>query len=321
MAQRRQSRGVNWVFTLNNPAGDRVPDNWSDHLRYAVWQVEIGKEGTRHLQGYIQTRERVRLPWLKRTLSGEAHWEPRRGSHEQAKDYCTKEESRVAGPFEYGEASGQGQRKDLEEFRAAIKAGETDQQLAESNYAVWCNNYRAFREYRRLITPSRSWKPSIVVIYGPTGTGKTSAVARLYPDAYFKPRNQFWDGYCGQDVVIIDEFYGWLPYDLMLRVCDRYPLLVDIKHGVAQFVPKKIIILSNKLPAEWYDPSRCSYAPLARRIDAILYKATLESSFYEINMVNLDPNSGEGFSFDYKDLDAPIVVDNDYLTKFYENNE
>jgi len=63
----------------------------------------------------------------------------------------------------------------------------------------------------------------------------------------------YFDGYEGQEVVVIDEFYGWLPKDLLCRMCDRYPLLVDTKGGCVNFYPKTIIITSNTDPQEWYD--------------------------------------------------------------------
>lgn len=41
--------------------------------------------------------------------------------------------------------------------------------------------------------------------YGETGTGKSRHVREKYPEAYIKGNNIWWDGYDGQDVVIIEE--------------------------------------------------------------------------------------------------------------------
>ena len=83
--------------------------------------------------------------------------------------------------------------------------------------------------------------------------------------AYWKQRSNWWDGYSTQETVVLDEFYGWLPFDLLLRLCDRYPLLVETKGGQVQFVAKTIIITSNSLPSNWY---RSAYFPsFVRRVD------------------------------------------------------
>jgi hypothetical protein len=47
------------------------------------------------------------------------------------------------------------------------------------------------------------------------------AWAEAGPEAYWitKPNGPraFWDGYDGQENVVIDEFYGWLPHTFMCR--------------------------------------------------------------------------------------------------------
>ena len=68
-------------------------------------------------RGYVVFSGKKRLQWLKRNCDQTAHWESRRGSHLQAKEYCSKEESRVDGPWEAGEEGdhlgGQGKRNDM----------------------------------------------------------------------------------------------------------------------------------------------------------------------------------------------------------------
>lgn len=91
-----------WVGTINNPTNDQVPRDWPD-VQYAVWQKEKGAQGTEHLQVYVVFRQKKRLGWLKSACDPRAHWEGRLGSHQEAKAYCMKEETRVAGPFETGD--------------------------------------------------------------------------------------------------------------------------------------------------------------------------------------------------------------------------
>lgn len=41
--------------------------------------------------------------------------------------------------------------------------------------------------------------------YGPTGTGKSRSVRTKYPEAFIKSNDVWWDGYQGEDTVIIEE--------------------------------------------------------------------------------------------------------------------
>ena len=56
------------------------------------------------------------------------------------------------------------------------------------------------------------------------------------------PNSKWWDNYAQEDVVIIDESYGWLPYCEMLRLLDRYPCQVETKGGSVNFAPTEKII-------------------------------------------------------------------------------
>lgn len=114
-------------------------------------------------------------------------------------------------------------------------------------------------------------EPEIFIYWGASGTGKTRKATSEYPDAYIitKPNsdgNLWWDGYSGQDTVIIDEFYGWIKYDLLLRLLDRYPIQVPIKGGFVKLRAHRWILTSNKPWKEWY-PNIDNTSALERRIN------------------------------------------------------
>ena len=92
-----------WVFTLNNPTPekmDRILD--SNQFRYIVYQLELSATGTRHLQGYIEFKKAVVFHEALEFFSSDFHFERRRATRRQARDYCSKEESRVRGPWSVG---------------------------------------------------------------------------------------------------------------------------------------------------------------------------------------------------------------------------
>ena len=92
-----------------------------------------------------------------------------------------------------------------------------------------------------------------------------------------EPKGKWWDGYEGQDVVVIDEFYGWFEWDYLLRLTDRYPLILEGKaiSGGFQFTSKIIIFTSNKHWNNWY-PNIQDRSPLERRFECIWFKHTMD---------------------------------------------
>lgn len=110
-----------WCFTINNPEFAIHEKDFPASVKYCVWQFEIGENGTMHFQGFIQFFGQQRLSALKKIFPT-AHFEKRRGTAEQARDYCMKEDSRIEGPWEFGEfAGGQGKRTDLDSAAELVK--------------------------------------------------------------------------------------------------------------------------------------------------------------------------------------------------------
>ncbi|UOF79239.1 rep protein [Circoviridae sp.] len=88
----------NWLFTLNNPTETDYTQITQNFTSY-VYQTE--KVSTTHIQGYIELKNAMTLSAIHKLLP-RAHFEPRKGTKEQAIAYCTKQESRVNGPITKG---------------------------------------------------------------------------------------------------------------------------------------------------------------------------------------------------------------------------
>lgn len=262
-------RSRNWCFTINNPTEEDEPSRWD--YTYMIYQPERGSNGTRHLQGYVRFASAKSLSAVKR-LNARAHWEVRRGTHAQAKEYCSKEVTRAGELFEDGDEPEQGKRSDLDEVKARLQEGATEGEIADEFFGSWCRYHKAFNRYQILRQPRRSWKTEVTVIYGETGVGKSRLAQEKFPEAYWKEKGQWWDGYENHESVIIDEFYGWIPYHQLLRLLDRYPMTVEVKGGAVNFVPKHIILTSNQQPCRWYT---YDYPQLERRLDNIVEMTTL----------------------------------------------
>lgn len=286
-----------YVFTLNNPQDvDEafLPLNWNcDRLKLIVYQKEMGENGTPHLQGYVELKTSQRSAAMRK-LCPPAHWEVALGTRRACLTYVTKEETRQENPkffdgeqwIDCGEelpaslkslmsttssvrvsSNSSLMSSKLSEIRERLSdpSCNSTEDIADEEFELWVRYYRAFEKYLVMKTPPRNHAVEVHIVQGPTGTGKSKWALDTFPNAYWKQRSQWWDGYAGHKTVIIDEFYGWLPFDLLLRVCDRYPLLVETKGGQMQFVADTIVITTNALPSSWY--KSCAYFPaLVRRV-------------------------------------------------------
>jgi hypothetical protein len=102
------------------------------------------------------------------------------------------------------------------------------------------------------------------IIWGASGTGKSSSISLLYPECYKKQKGtQYWDAYDKMDpnhaVVWIDEFSKETlqtlcgkpdgGFEFLKELGDRYPVTVDEKYTKGYKIrPKMIIITMNEHP-------------------------------------------------------------------------
>ncbi len=276
-----------WCLTLNNPEKyctngrditlEELFSEYKDSgLRYAIFQLEQGDSGTPHVQAYCEFKRPFRLTALQAWFDSHGHWEVARKPREACISYCSKKESHVAGPWTFGEdrESGQGERNDILGCKRMLDEGFSERQIAQQCFKPWTKYFKAFREYRRIVSPSRDFKTQVYVFWGNTGTGK-SRLAKLIGDSgstyWLAPNSHWFDDYEGQETVIFDDFYGSIPYSTLLRIMDRTELRLESKGGHVDFVAKRLLITSNKQPSEWYDGSKYPVDALRRRIDHELY--------------------------------------------------
>lgn len=116
----------NWCFTAYSDVSQLDWDNMRT-VRYAVFQHELCPQTAQdHWQGYIEFTVPQRFSFVKELLEDRSvHLEARRGSRDQARDYCMKLDTRFPGeePYEFGEWTGkQGQRTDLVAARKVIES-------------------------------------------------------------------------------------------------------------------------------------------------------------------------------------------------------
>lgn len=266
--------GTTWELESWQDVEECTTDN---KLKYLVYQLEESPTtGAIHVQWYAEFVSPVRRGHVQRILGGRPHCEPRRGSPHQARAYCTKQDTAASAPSEIGSLpAGPGERSDLKAVQEALDQGQTPAQVARSHFGVWAKYYRAIDRYHLEHQPPRQWPMDVRVYYGRPGSGKSRrAFAEAGGDCYplgHSNGGAWFDGYAGQHTVVIDDFYGWLPWSFLLQLLDRYPLRVPTKGGHLPFISRVVILTSNSHPRDWYDSTKphIEYAALERRITNI----------------------------------------------------
>lgn len=68
--------------------------------------------------------------------------------------------------------------------------------------------------------------------YGPTGTGKSRYCRNQWPDAFIKSNDVWWDGYEGEETVIIEELGPKMINGHHIKIwSDHYPFKAATKGG------------------------------------------------------------------------------------------
>ena len=229
--------------------------NEATKATYAVWGYEICPDTNRpHLQGYIHYENQHSLGKFSKTFNNCFVQRPN-GTPRQNREYCLKirpSDKKPNDKFEeFGELPVQGERTDWKAAVEALKGGSDVTAVVEDQPQL-LPALRALERYKALTLKPKHRDVHVYVLIGGAGSGKTRWAYEHYPELYSKPRGDWWDGYTGQTAILLDDYYGYLPYCELLRVLDRYPYQVPVKGGFVQAQWDTVIITSNATPQHWY---------------------------------------------------------------------
>ncbi len=272
MATKQMVGKRHWSFTFNRPEAtevlskekgiDKAKDLDVLNIKYIVFQKEKGAH--LHYQGYVEFKTGVRFSSVRKLFGGGGHWEPCKASPQHNYNYCTKKATRIDGPWSFGQiSSGCGKRSDIVEFRDAIKTGKRRRDLYDDDFqlVLMAKYPRLYTEIHLLNRPKRVDKPKlrVVLAFGKTRTGKTRWAYDNWLEFYEMPitngQHVWWDGYDLHLRVLLDDFCGASSHvrlDTILKLLDRYPRKVPVKHGHTWYLPYFIYVTTNLHPRDWY---------------------------------------------------------------------
>jgi len=253
-----------WILTI--PQNHFTP-YLPDACVYVGGQLEQGEETQYlHWQLLVVMRSRIRRGGVKQVFGPQTHCEPTRSA--AANEYVFKEATRIDGTaFRLGRFPiNRNASKDWDEIRENAKSGNFD--AIPSDVFIRC--YSSIKNIAKDHLAPVAIERTVSVFWGKTGTGKSRLAWQLAGiSAYPKdPMTKFWDGYRNQKNVVIDEFRGDISISHLLRWFDRYPVIIEAKHGATVLCAEHIWVTSNLNPLLWYPNLDVeTKAALLRRLD------------------------------------------------------
>lgn len=166
-----------------------------------------------------------------------------------------KAHTRISDIFEFGEFVGDGERTDLTDMVNMKLNGSSDIEIFESfqssyaRYGQFVNEMALKYKTVQFATTYRD-NMEVYYIYGKTRTGKTRyasdkyGYANVYKNQGYQDGKWF-DGYEGQDILLLDEYRSSFDFGLLLQYLDGQPLTIQCRFRNKTACYTKVYITSN----------------------------------------------------------------------------
>ncbi len=246
--KKRGVRSRNYCFTDFKIIDlGEIYENNKDIIRYLCWGKEICPE-TKHIhqQGWIQMVNQKPFNVVFKLLGGKVHLERMLGTEFQNEVYCKKDGAHE----ERGKFVSQGFRSDFEDIKRRLDSGESMLEVARAHFGDYIRYHKGFEKYMELLLEESTKEfrqIEVIVHHGTTGAGKTRTAVEDNADHYMIRGDdlQWFDGYRGQQVLIIDEYSNQVPITKLLSLLDGYQLRLPKKGAFTYANWTKVIITTN----------------------------------------------------------------------------
>lgn len=282
-----------WDVVFNNPHLVDKKDvaiefiEWMiDNCIYCAWALEVGEEGTPHLQCMIETRTQLNLAALNRRhygcLTARTLISPDSDSLRNYILYRKKNKYKkgtlLGGPWEHGTYTryiGAKGDKFCDVYRM-VKENKNDEEILDQHTGLLGRYPHVAENYRTTLNAKdRDWPTALFVFCGQPGAGKTRTATLIleyaYHDFYSKPPGPSFDGYYGQQGVLWDEYDNDLPPQTLLAITDRYKCRVRKLYGQPKWSPELMFMTSN---ATWWQQGMWTpqlFLAIQRRVCNFMY--------------------------------------------------
>lgn len=268
-------------------------DDRKDELQYLVYGEEICPTTKKlHYQGYVEFKKKVSMKFIKEFFlnNDSMHLSVARGTADQNFDYCSKDGKYI----EIGDPNYQGKQNQI--AVALAKSVDINEfAMKEPDLFVrYHNGIQHWYTIKNNLNKQKVVKNTLTVLWGSAGSGKSTGVLNSVGEEsyyYWTPSTNnssgpWFDGYCGEKHLILDDFYGNIPYSFFLQLTDpwRKPIKLPVKGGHVYAQYDHIWITSNMDPYTWYK-NVANKEGMIRRLDAGIVKHLTLSSKDKHEMV------------------------------------
>lgn len=301
MTTKKTDRARAWMLTLWEDQGHtkEVIEAALEPYSY-IGQLEKAPEtGKLHWQVYVEHSNQVRFETLAKKLPG-GHFEARRGARAAAIRYVSKEdtfagERILKGTFDIDTPAMSGLETAVRS--AVLVEGKTPAEvfLTVPGAADKSQMVREIYAAQQAEAHSKTLRDvSAVYRWGATGVGKTFGIRvkdgqideTVYAiDDWANP----WDAYAGQSTLLLDEYAGQIPLQLLLKVLDCYPLELRRRYANTYAGWSKVFIVANVPLLEQYREQQANnpeaFRALVRRFTGIEQQVSRYERVDEMSVV------------------------------------
>lgn len=191
-----------WLGCLNNYTEVELEQLKAETCRYCALGFHVGEKSK---LPHVHIDMEFKNPCVRPKFNPRIHWEPRRGTLQQALDYLNKEDKlEERGDKPRVTANGGGAEQVWASFIDGIHAGDVDKDsMLYARFSSYAEKRMADLKPRRTYNgelPSKNlW------LRGKTGCGKSRLASEYCAEPYLKAKNKWWDNYHGEKVVIMDD--------------------------------------------------------------------------------------------------------------------
>lgn len=259
-----------------------------NRCKYLLFAPEICPDtGRHHWQGYAYFYDKISLKTCQRILKC-----PNVNMRAALADDVQYQKDYIIGPYNkdgknkpynpehkiFGCEPNQGKRSDLIELKDKILKGELSCDDIITNMPEYYHQYGRTLDKLEDLKMSKIYRTEMtkgIWYYGPTGVGKSHiAFTGFTPETHYVVPNDngWWDNYKQQDIVIINDFRGWINYNEMLQLVDKWPHCVKRRgRPPLPFTSKVVIITSSLHPEDIYHNrnNEDSIEQLLRRFEVV----------------------------------------------------